>query len=460
MKKKSILLTSIVLALCALLLSPMPAKAQGPDTDVFIVDTFDDLVDDMPNGFCSVGQISGGFCSLRAAVTEAFQVMVVGRNLHIQLPYGTYVLTQDDPSSGEDGYYGDLDFKDLPRNFSGNELTVTIEGMGDEPSVIDANEIDRVLEIGKYYNVILKNLVITGGKVVANYNERGKGGGILKPWNSTLELNKVRITDNEIVCDNCISSSGGGIASLGKLTIKNSEIDHNTARVGSAISHGDDDDPLFIYRSSIHSNYMNNGRVLDGWGLLLNLVNSTMEGEIHWRDGDVWIQNSTLRNRTQSINAYANISMNGNSGLLYLKIKNSILITQGNNDPTLPGGPNCDFGYFYITKESFGGNVFSDNTCPFDYSQDIRVDSPLDARLGPLQNNGGRTPTRALLHGSPAIDIRNGPCYYLKYLEENPDHPSSIMLLEDQRGAVRWDFKCDSGAFEYWPQVFLPIIAK
>ncbi|NLW71975.1 MAG: hypothetical protein GXY37_03665, partial [Chloroflexi bacterium] len=262
MKKKSILLTSIVLALCALLLSPMRAKAQEPDTKVFYVDTTQDLVDNMPNGICSVGQPTDGPCSLRAAVQSAYQVMEENnnKNLHIQLPSGTYVLTQNDPSSGEDSYYGDLDFKDLPAEPENNKRTVTIEGVGDEPSVINANGIDRVLEIGKYYNIILKNLVITGGKVVANYNAAGEGGGILKHGDSTLELDKVRITDNEIVCNNCISSSGGGIDSAGKLTIKNSEIDHNTARVGSAISHWDYDDPLFIYRSSIHSNYMDEGR--------------------------------------------------------------------------------------------------------------------------------------------------------------------------------------------------------
>ncbi len=458
MKKKSILLTFIVLVLCALLLSPMPAEAQAPDTEVFIVDTFQDLVDYHPNGICSVGQTSGGPCSLRAAVTEASVVMVMGRNLHIQLPYGTYVLTQNDPSSGEDAYYGDLDLEDLPGSFSGNELTVTIEGMGIEPSVIDANGIDRVLQIGEHYNVILKNLVITGGKVVANYDERGEGGGILKGQLSTLELNKVRVTNNEIVCNNCISSSGGGIETVHKTTIINSEIDHNTARIGSAISHTSYEHPLYIRNSSIHSNYMDEGRVLDGLGLLLNLVNSTMEGEIHWRNGDVWIQNSTLRNSTQSIDSYANIWMNGVSGTLHLKIKNSILITQAYNDPAQRGGPNCRFTYLYITKESFGGNVFSDNTCPFDYSRDIRVDSPLDARLGPLQNNGGRTPTRALLPGSPAIDIRNGLC---QILLGTPAKPSSSLLLEDQRRVDR-DLKCDSGAFEDWPPAFtlLPMILR
>ncbi|MGI6251577.1 MAG: choice-of-anchor Q domain-containing protein, partial [Anaerolineaceae bacterium] len=435
------------------------AEAQAPDTEVFIVDTFQDLVDYHPNGICSAGQDTGGPCSLRAAVTDASQVMVVGRNLHIQLPYGTYVLTQNDPSSGEDAYYGDLDFKDLPEGFSGNERTVTIEGMGVEPSVIDANGIDRVLEIGRDYNVILKNLVITGGKVVANANETGLGGGILNMYDSSLELDKVRITDNKIVCNECDGASGGGIYSMSKLTIRNSEIDHNTAENTPAMECWSST-PVLIRNSAIHSNYSELGRPpIACNGLLLNLVNSTVEGKIYWIRGDVWIQNSTLYNFEDSYHGRGNIMMESPDTEVELKIKNSILVTQDKDDPGATRGPNCTFSEpNRVVKTSHGGNVFSDDTCPFDNNLDIRVGSPLDARLGPLQNNGGRTPTRALLPGSPAIDRRNGLC---QILLGTPAKPSSSLLLEDQRRVDR-DLKCDSGAFEDWPPAFtlLPMILR
>ncbi len=458
MKKKSILLTFIVLVLCTLLLSPMPAEAQAPDTEVFIVDTFQDLVDYHPNGICSAGQDTGGPCSLRAAVQSAYQVMEGEQNLHIQLPYGTYVLTQNDPSSGEDGYYGDLDFKDLPGSLSGNERTVTIEGMGIEPSVIDANGIDRVLEIGTYYNIILKNLVITGGKVVANYDEEGKGGGILNIDGSSLELDKVRITDNKIVCNECDGASGGGIYSMGKLTIRNSEIDHNTALLASAMECWSSS-PVLIRNSAIHSNSLEMGKVISGTGMLLNLVNSTVEGEVFWVRGDVWIQNSTLYTIDDTLHGRGNIMMESPDTDVELKIKNSILVTQDKDDPGATRGPNCFFSDpNRVAQTSLGGNVFSDDTCPFDNNLDIRVGSPLDARLGPLQNNGGRTPTRALLTGSPAIDRRNGLC---QILLGTPDEPSSSLLWEDQRRVDR-DLKCDSGAFEDWPPAFtlLPVILR
>ena len=69
--------------------------------------------------------------------------------------------------------------------------------------------------------------------------------------------------------------------------------------------------------------------------------------------------------------------------------------------------------------------------------------SPIDPKIGRLQNNGGPTPTMALLSGSPAIDrgVNNG-------------------LMTDQRGAPRpFDFAAltnasggdasDIGAFEW-----------
>ena len=63
-----------------------------------------------------------------------------------------------------------------------------------------------------------------------------------------------------------------------------------------------------------------------------------------------------------------------------------------------------------------------------------------DARLGPLQSNGGPTTTQALLSGSPAIDAGNpGGCR----------DASGQLLSSDQRGTARpFATRCDIGAFE------------
>jgi hypothetical protein len=67
------------------------------------------------------------------------------------------------------------------------------------------------------------------------------------------------------------------------------------------------------------------------------------------------------------------------------------------------------------------------------------ITSPLIAQLGPLQNNGGPTPTLALLATSPAIDTGDDAVLSAPY-----------NLTIDQRGMHRLNnFHVDIGAFEF-----------
>jgi hypothetical protein len=62
--------------------------------------------------------------------------------------------------------------------------------------------------------------------------------------------------------------------------------------------------------------------------------------------------------------------------------------------------------------------------------------SPLDPKLGPLEDNGGPTLTMALLPGSPAIDTGD----------------TTAAPPTDQRGVPRpFSLAADIGAFEFWP---------
>jgi hypothetical protein len=95
------------------------------------------------------------------------------------------------------------------------------------------------------------------------------------------------------------------------------------------------------------------------------------------------------------------------------------------NNTNATGPDNCSGS---IT--SLGGNLSSDGTCPLTAGSD-QVNT--DPQLGPLQNNGGLTPTQALLTGSPAIEAgTNAGC------------PAT-----DQRGVPRpQGARCDIGAYE------------
>jgi hypothetical protein len=75
-------------------------------------------------------------------------------------------------------------------------------------------------------------------------------------------------------------------------------------------------------------------------------------------------------------------------------------------------------------------------------------------------NNGGPTPTIALLAGSPAINRLAGECR-INYL--SGDEIVEGRLTSDQRGEPRDDGRCDTGAFEGVVSLFtlqLPILLK
>jgi hypothetical protein len=102
-------------------------------------------------------------------------------------------------------------------------------------------------------------------------------------------------------------------------------------------------------------------------------------------------------------------------------------------------GHNQDIGCFVgrfgsgpVSLASAGHNVLTDATCAPTPTDQV-VGSAL---LGALGDNGGATPTHALLSGSPAIDA--------------PD--AALCPATDQRGVARPQGPaCDVGAFERVP---------
>lgn len=114
----------------------------------------------------------------------------------------------------------------------------------------------------------------------------------------------------------------------------------------------------------------------------------------------------------------------GIAGAGDVTLSNSIV---SGNSATAPGGePDCDGHPVFLMSR--GGNLFGDpGTCetkPTDLFG-------LDPKLGPLQDNGGHTPTVALKEGSPAIGLA----------------VEDLATERDQRGVSR-DADPDSGAYE------------
>ena len=124
-------------------------------------------------------------------------------------------------------------------------------------------------------------------------------------------------------------------------------------------------------------------------------------------------------------------ALSGNLGLTNILLSTLVADNEGPNF-FLDGNP---------VLQSLGHNLDSDSTSGLvnGANGDLvgTVASPIDAKLGPLQDNGGPTLTMALLPGSPALGA--GAC----------TDAEGAPLLVDQRGFPRPQVTgCDIGAFE------------
>jgi hypothetical protein len=158
------------------------------------------------------------------------------------------------------------------------------------------------------------------------------------------------------------------------------------------------------------------------------------------------ISGNTATNNIGGIRHYANSLSVLNSTIAYnqrggvsasasLTLKNTIIAYN-----TGSGWNNCN-GSGAVASQGY--NLSNDSTCGawFTASGDLNNVDPL---LGPLQNNGGSTPTHALPLGSPAVNAgTNAGC------------PAT-----DQRGVSRpQGGRCDIGAFEV-VFLYLPLVLR
>jgi CSLREA domain-containing protein len=221
---------SVTLALLiglALALTPMgTVHAAG-----FTVNTTADTDDANPgNGVCADGS---GNCSLRAAISEANAL--AGADT-ITLPAGTYTLAVG--GTGEDANAtGDLDITD----------DLTINGVDQDTTIIDAAQIDRVLQITDTVTVVINEVTIRNGETLAGVAGSGDdgedGGGIHNTGN--LSLSRCSVISNGTGGGGQGAPEantkggpggrgghGGGIYSSGSLTLTNSSVMENTTGAG------------------------------------------------------------------------------------------------------------------------------------------------------------------------------------------------------------------------------------
>ncbi|MBW6465746.1 MAG: hypothetical protein K0B06_04515 [Brevefilum sp.] len=444
-----------MVCICFILGTLPVSQARAADPLVFSVNSTDDGVDFATNSVCSVGHITDGPCTLRAALSEAYWNLPYYENIVINLESDTYRLTIP-PVIPNDINSGDLDIPNLDY-VTTNKIIINTNDPNNR-AVIDANGLDRVLRIGEGVNIRLENVVIRGG-LLSLISETPEGAGILN-WGK-LELHNVIIEDNEARCGlaNCdsIYIAGGGILNYGEVIMTSSTIRDNTSQGGSAIFNTLHVTPysgrFVILNSTVANNHASGGGTMINWGYMhlrnATVSNNTAGGSVGIINyNDLVVESSTFANA----GPHASIS-NRKSGDIYFGaviIKDSLLTA-------LPGlnSYNCSSSTG-TTWESSGYSIFSDASCPSTGTGDLINTDP---KLGPLGNWGGMTMIRPLLAGSPAINHRPTACTTIPYLPTIPPDD----LLFDQRYFPRDDGMCDTGAFEGIAdvlEVFLPLVLK
>jgi hypothetical protein len=305
---------------------------------------------------------------------------------------------------------------------------------------------------GAIYN-LNGTLTISNSAFISN---RARLGGAIRHLNGSVAIRGTTFSGNAVFND----GDGGAILNrVGALSVAHSVF---TGNQGGTVSGGgiENNDIALVSDSTFTGNTAGaygGGGLYNGLGGRLTVTNSTFAansagasggGGLLIETGALTVTNSTFAGNTAGV---------GGSGGLYSTAAPSIVNStfagnsagvggSGNISGTLSlkntivagGSPrNCAGA---ITSQ--GHNLVSGTSCGFSAAGDLSIMNPL---LGPLRDNGGPTPTQALLAGSPAID--HG---------DNAGCPTA-----DQRGVPRpRGAACDIGAYEYGGILYIPRVDR
>lgn len=347
-----------------------PAQTFGVD---FTVTRNDDR-----NAFC----ISGVDCSLREAV-KAANVSASGDTINFASDLTRITLTDE--------------------IIINKVQTLTINGTGANVLTIDGGAGQNRIFYTNLATVIISGVTLTGGNGttdprIARYFS-DNGGAILVSGGS-LTLDRVHVSGN-----GAFDYGGGIMFDSGTHRIINSTISANSAGgCGGFLNWGG---ALTVVNSTVSNNTTTDP--LDGAG-----------GGFCNEGGDTTLRNVTIANNE----AFSYVGGGGIANYGSLNFGNTIVAGNlGYFAPEiLTGGGVTSAGYNLV-----GDSTGDSNSANIAYQlTDVQNTNPL---LGALQNNGGATPTHALLAGSPAIDKG------LNSLAVDPFNNS--ILQTDQRGLAR-----------------------
>jgi len=315
--------------------------------------------------------------------------------------------------------------------------SVSIVGPGPSSLAVDGNATNRVFGIFSSNTVTIANLTITNGFAL--------GGGILNDHSDLTVSNCVLIGNSGVVAGGAIYSSGevpetwgtaslkilnsslssnvvvpsliGGSAGGGgaiyntgaSLIIRNSSLNGNStddtpgAGIYNTSGVGGGSASLEIVNCTLADNSAETEGGLDGGGAIFNIgnasvriLNSTLSDNVGWIDGsEIYTWGGTLQVFNCTLSGTAPVA----EGSMIFNYNGSVQIG-GNILHTTLSKTIAGFGVGVIV--SLGYNLSSDGGGGFLSANGDQINT--DPLLGPLQDNGGPTFTRAPLPGSPTMD--------------------------------------------------------
>ena len=353
----------------------------------------------------------------------------------ITLHAGTYALTLrgNDATAAA----GDLDITDA----------VTIEGDPLGGTDVDARKArDRVFEVLASGALTLRHVAVQHGHAA------GDGGGILSVGTLTVENciftdNKARVsggaiaseggtctlTDVVVTNNKALTDDGGGCEFdvAGSATLTRVTIDDNRAKdTGGGVDTNDGVTVALVDCTVSNNRSRREGGGLDPSGGTLTLTNTTVSGNHSAKGGGIQLEDAGVVVLDHVTIAH-NTARQGAG--LWIEPGSTTTLTAtllAKNTPRDCLGAIVSNGSNLIGRGD-GCTITGDPTGNI-VGSGRRPQRPVDPRIGPLDDNGGPTRTHALLGGSPAIDAVAGTC----------PPPAA-----DQRGLPRIA-PCDIGAFE------------
>lgn len=293
-------------------------------------------------------------------------------------------------------------------------------------------------------NLTLQNCIVTGNSAVGLPGGDGDGGGIYS--SGPLMLQNCTISGNSANGGSGGNGIGGGIYSAIKLSLVNCLVSSNNAANGNGPAGGgiEAEVSLAMTNCTISFNSINNGVIgpagggidISGYGTNGTIVNCTIAsnsvtggdynptgGGIQISDGNCILICCTICGNSAGSSSYGGgIAINSNTGA-GCTILNTIVSgnTDAGHSPDLDPGYPAQFTHFSGGFNLIGNDAGAENVSWLASDQVGTTAQPLNAYLGPLQDNGGPTPTMA-----PTVFSVNVI-----------DRGSSFGLTTDQRGQPR-----------------------